>query len=362
MTGAEVPTGKRASASSKAQPATKKARTSGQERKITDFVTVLTGGAAVSTSASSSTNANAPEAEINNASSSKSIEPNKGKAVATKGEPELEPGTFSPTTFLASLPSIGPSPTIHDLLSLECATLDPSWLTLLKAEITKDYFLDLKRFLWKEGVQGPESTTAKVFPRARDIYSWSRHCPLDKVKIVVIGQDPYHNEGQAHGLAFSVRPGVAVPPSLRNMYKELSNEYPDFVPPKTGDLTPWARSGVLLLNTSLTVQAHKANSHAGKGWESFTDKVVHLVDKFGGSDGAGKLGKGVVFFAWGAWAAKRVAKLDTTKHLVLRSAHPSPLSVHRGFLNNGHFKQANEWLEKKYGPDGIIDWSSVCPK
>ncbi|SCV74697.1 BQ2448_7726 [Microbotryum intermedium] len=361
MTGAEVPSGKRANAPSPTRLASKKARTSrgSIERKITDFVTVLSGGAAASTSASLSFSATTTDANTNTASGSTS-KPTKGMAVATKAELGLD--TFSPTAYLASLPSVGPSPTTRELLSLECATLDPSWLALLKDEITKDYFLDLKRFLWNEGVQGSESTTNKVFPPARDIYSWSRHCPLDKVKVVVIGQDPYHNDGQAHGLAFSVRPGVAVPPSLRNMYKELSNKYPDFVAPKTGDLTPWARSGVLLLNTSLTVRARQAGSHSGKGWELFTDKVIDLVDRFGGSDGAGKLGKGVVFFAWGAWAAKRVAKLDTAKHLVLKSAHPSPLSAHRGFLNNGHFKQANEWIEKKYGPDGIIDWSSICPK
>ncbi|KAG8728475.1 hypothetical protein FRC11_010976, partial [Ceratobasidium sp. 423] len=153
-------------------------------------------------------------------------------------------------------------------------------------------------------------------------------------------------------LCFSVRPGVQVPPSLRNMYKEIKSSYPSFEPPKHGYLTSWANQGVLLLNTSLTVRAGQAGSHAGKGWETFTDAVVKAVDKYGGASlsGSNGVGRGVVFMAWGAWAGKRVAGLDK---------HPSPLSANRGFIGNGHFKKANDWLEQRYGIDSGIDWCNV---
>ncbi|KAM0749935.1 uracil-DNA glycosylase [Meredithblackwellia eburnea MCA 4105] len=250
-----------------------------------------------------------------------------------------------------------------DLLQLEVDSIDPSWFNLLQQEMRKSYFLDLKSFLWSEGLRGvADSKKAKVFPPAQDIYSWSRYAPLHTVKVVIIGQDPYHDDGQAHGLCFSVRPGVKIPPSLRNIYKEIKNEYPDFVLPKHGNLISWAKSGVLLLNTSLTVKPHQAGSHSKKGWETFTDKVVDLVDRYGGAGAEGEVGKGVVFLAWGAWAAKRVEKLDKKKHLILTSAHPSPLSASRGFLGNGHFKKANEWLKEKYGHDGIVEWTTLDEK
>jgi len=197
---------------------------------------------------------------------------------------------------------------------------------------------------------------------ADNIYAWS-NTPLGKVKVVIIGQDPYHGPGQAHGLCFSVPPGAAIPPSLRNIYAEIKAEYPEFDPPKHGHLTPWADNGVLMLNTCLTVRAAQAGSHSNKGWEEFTDKVVDIVDKYGGANlGAENFGygRGVVFLAWGSWAAKRVAKLSKTKHLILTSAHPSPFSAHRGFLGNGHFKAANDWLEKKYGQDSKVDWCSLA--
>ena len=233
-----------------------------------------------------------------------------------------------------------------DLLALEIASLDESWLSQLKDEIVSKDFLDLKRFLKKEHENGK-----KIFPPAADVYSWyvrepthetplginwrftdrrprSRHTPLNTVKCVILGQDPYHGLNQAHGLCFSVRPPTPAPPSLANIYKLLKIEYPDsFEPPpkKGGLLTPWADRGVLLLNTCLTVRAHEANSHANQGWEKFTQKVIDIVAK--------KRTNGVVFLAWGNPAAKRVAKLDKVRHCVLQSVHPSPLSAPRGFVS-----------------------------
>jgi uracil-DNA glycosylase len=179
----------------------------------------------------------------------------------------------------------------------------------------------------------------------------SRHTPFNNVKVVIVGQDPYHNVNQAHGMAFSVRPPTPAPPSLRNMYKALEKDYPSFVPPpnKGGLLTPWADRGVLMLNTCLTVRAHEANSHSNHGWERFTQRVINLV--------AQKRTRGVVFMAWGTPAGKRVLGIDKQRHLVLQSVHPSPLSAARGFFDCGHFRKANEWLISRYGADGEIDWS-----
>ncbi|GAA5869352.1 hypothetical protein JCM1840_005447 [Sporobolomyces johnsonii] len=274
--------------------------------------------------------------------------------------------TFAPSAYQAALATAGSSPTEADLLRLECETLDPSWLALLQDELKKPYFLSLKKFLWQEGLRGTtekdDKGKAKVFPPARDVYSWSRYTPLEHVKVVILGQDPYHDDGQAHGLCFSVRPGVKIPPSLRNIYKEIKDEYPEFEVPKHGNLISLARSGVLMLNTSLTVKPHQAGSHSNKGWETFTDKIVELVDKYGGSSEVGKKSDGVVVLAWGAWAAKRVAKMDQKKHLILTSPHPSPLSARRGFFGNGHFRKANDWLEAKYGPEARVDWTKLDPE
>ncbi|WWD20610.1 uracil-DNA glycosylase [Kwoniella shandongensis] len=253
------------------------------------------------------------------------------------------------------------NPRWASLLGLELDTLGEDWLLALQDELTKSYFLSLKEFVTNE------QKTKQIFPPAPDIYSWSRFCPLKDVRVVIIGQDPYHDDGQAHGLAFSVRKGVRIPPSLRNIYKEMHDEIPEFAIPKHGDLTEWAKHGVLLLNTSLTVRAHEAGSHANKGWDQFTAAVLKVVtarlapgpsvaaDK--GEKVAG--GNGVVFMAWGAHAAKMCAGVDKNKYLILKSAHPSPLSASRGFLGNGHFVKANEWLEKRYGPEGGIDWKSL---
>lgn len=179
----------------------------------------------------------------------------------------------------------------------------------------------------------------------------SRHTPFNDVKVVIVGQDPYHNVNQAHGMAFSVRPPTPAPPSLKNMYIALKKDYPNFVVPpnKGGLLIPWADRGVLMLNTCLTVRAHEANSHSNRGWERFTQKVIDLV--------AQKRTRGVVFMAWGTPAGKRVQKVDKQRHLILQSVHPSPLSASRGFFDCGHFKQANEWLVSRYGDDGEIDWA-----
>ncbi|KAK2046886.1 uracil-DNA glycosylase [Colletotrichum somersetense] len=260
-----------------------------------------------------------------------------GSAVALETSPATK---FDKAKWVAGLTAEQ-----KELLQLEIDTLHESWLALLKDEVTSKEFLDLKRFLNRESDAGK-----KWFPPKEDVYSWSRHCPFNTVKVVILGQDPYHNHNQAHGLAFSVRPPTPAPPSLKNMYIALKKDYPSFSPPpnKGGLLTPWADRGVLLLNTCLTVRAHEANSHANRGWERFTQKVIDLV--------ASKRTRGVVFMAWGTPAGKRVVKVDTKKHLVLRSVHPSPLSASRGFFDCGHFKKANEWLTTRYGAGAEIDW------
>ncbi|KAK1832826.1 uracil-DNA glycosylase-like protein [Podospora conica] len=240
------------------------------------------------------------------------------------------------------------TPEQRELLQLEIDTLDVSWLALLKDEILTKEFLDLKRWLARET---REKRT--WFPPAEDVYSWSRYTPFPTVKVVIVGQDPYHNVSQAHGLAFSVRAPTPAPPSLRNMYICLKNDYPTFVPPpaKGGLLTPWAQRGVLMLNTCLTVRAHEANSHANHGWERFTQRVIDLV--------AAQRARGVVFMAWGTPAGKRVQKVDGKRHLVLKAVHPSPLSASRGFFTCGHFRKANEWLVTRYGEGGAVDWALV---
>ncbi|KAI9730096.1 MAG: uracil DNA glycosylase [Cirrosporium novae-zelandiae] len=237
-----------------------------------------------------------------------------------------------------------------DLLKLEIATLHESWLSHLKDELITKEFLELKRFLRKEQESGQT-----IFPPAEDVYSWSRHTPFNTVKVVIIGQDPYHNINQAHGMCFSVRPPTPAPPSLKNIYKAIKIDYPEFKPPPKngGLLTPWADRGVLLLNTCLTVRAHQANSHSNRGWERFTQKVIDIVAKM--------RTRGVVFLAWGTPAGKRVVKVDKARHCVLQSVHPSPLSAERGFFTSHHFKKANDWLKERYGDNSEIDWSLDAP-
>lgn len=226
------------------------------------------------------------------------------------------------------------------LFSLEIAQIPAGWLRHLRAELSKPYFVRLKRFLDEERQRG-----CKIFPPEDKIYSWARLCPFDRLKVVIIGQDPYHNDGQAMGLCFSVPRQVAIPPSLINIYKELADDIPGFVPPQHGDLSHWAEQGILLLNTSLTVRAHEPASHSGKGWEQFTDAVIRAVNAHRHN---------VVFILWGNHAQKKASMIDRKRHLVLAGVHPSPLSAARGFFGCKHFGKTNEYLRSK----GLepIDW------
>ncbi|KAG5361236.1 Uracil-DNA glycosylase [Yarrowia sp. C11] len=253
--------------------------------------------------------------------------------------------TASNTAFDQSAWLNGLKPADKELLETEINHIHDSWLPHLHKELSKPQFINLKKFLASR-----EASGVNIFPPKKDIYSWTSLTPFDKVKVIIIGQDPYHGKNQAHGLAFSVNPPTPPPPSLKNMYKCLKNDYPDFeVPAKSGLLTPWAEQGVLMLNTVLTVEEKKANAHKDKGWEAVT---------FTALSAAVKHNSGCVVLAWGTPAAKIADKMniDKNKHLVLKAVHPSPLSAHRGFLTCGHFKQANEWLEKRYGKEGVIEW------
>ncbi len=210
--------------------------------------------------------------------------------------------------------------------------IDESWRNLLQNEFDAPYFKALTEFVRQE------YRTQTIFPPASLIFNAFDTCRLEDVKVVIIGQDPYHGDGQAMGLSFSVPAGVKIPGSLINIYKEIEAEYgntPSYRPHINGDLTDWARQGVLLLNATLTVRAHQAGSHQGHGWETFTDNVIRLISEHL---------SGVVFMLWGSYAGRKAEMIDQRKHLVLASAHPSPLSAYRGFLGNGHFAKANEYL------------------
>lgn len=208
--------------------------------------------------------------------------------------------------------------------------IEDSWKTILKDEFEKPYFLDLIDFVKRE------YASHEIFPKGRDIFNAFAHCPFDRVKVVILGQDPYHGINQAHGLSFSVKPGVPFPPSLLNIFKEINRDL-DLPMPSDGDLTRWADQGVLLLNATLTVRAHQAGSHQKKGWETFTDAVIKRI-----ADGK----QHVVFLLWGAYAQKKASFIDDSIHLKLHAPHPSPLSAHRGFLGCGHFSKTNEYLAK----------------
>lgn len=214
--------------------------------------------------------------------------------------------------------------------------IDDSWKSVTDAEFAQPYMQALDKFLTAERTAG-----RVIYPEAQNIYAALNTTPFDAVKVVILGQDPYHGPDQAHGLSFSVRDGVKIPPSLRNIYKEIGGTMP-----KTGDLTPWAKQGVLLLNATLTVQAENAGSHQGRGWEQFTDAIIRALND---------RGEHIVFMLWGSYAQKKGAFIDRKKHLVLEAPHPSPLSAHRGFLGCGHFVKANEYL-KQQGRKAI-DWS-----
>lgn len=218
--------------------------------------------------------------------------------------------------------------------------LDESWMNKVGGEFDKPYMQNLKAFLNAEKVAGQV-----VFPRGDEIFNALNTTDFDKVRVVILGQDPYHGPGQAHGLSFSVREGVALPPSLLNIYKEIAAEYGGAIP-RSGDLTRWAEQGVLLLNATLTVRQAQAGSHQNKGWEEFTDAIVRAIND---------QRTNVVFLLWGAYAQKKGAIIDRAKHLVLSAPHPSPLSAHRGFLGCGHFKKANDYLTAHgFAP---IDWA-----
>lgn len=209
--------------------------------------------------------------------------------------------------------------------------LDESWKKHLAEEFSKEYFVQLIEFV-KE-----EYKNKTVYPPGPFIFKALNETPFDKVEVVILGQDPYHTPGVANGLAFSANEGQRIPPSLLNIYKEIKNEYGTPIP-QSPDLTRWAKQGVLLLNATLTVRKGEAASHQNKGWESFTDAIIKTI-----SDQKEK----VVFILWGAYAQKKEAIIDNSKHLVLKSPHPSPFSADRGFFGNNHFKETNEYLKKE---------------
>lgn len=217
--------------------------------------------------------------------------------------------------------------------------LHPSWLKHLAGEFELPYMQQLKAFLVQQKQLGKV-----IYPESKNIFNAFNSTPLDKVEVVILGQDPYHGPGQAHGLCFSVQRGVPAPPSLQNIYKELQRDL-NLPIPNHGYLQSWAEQGVLLLNATLTVEQARAGSHQGKGWETFTDRAIQVVNE---------QCSGVVFLLWGSYAQKKGQFVDMRKHLVLKSAHPSPLSAHRGFLGNGHFSKANEYLQQQ--GKSPIDW------
>ena len=206
--------------------------------------------------------------------------------------------------------------------------IEESWREKLQSEFDAPYFAQLTDFVRHE------YATTRVYPPGSQMFAAFDACPFDKVKVVILGQDPYHEPGQAHGLCFSVNDGVPFPPSLQNIFKEIHDDIGTPVP-MSGDLSRWAHQGVLLLNATLTVRAHQAGSHQNKGWEQFTDAVIHRLAQDR---------EHLVFILWGAYAQRKGEFIDRSRHLVLQSPHPSPLSAHRGFFGNRHFSRANEYL------------------
>jgi uracil-DNA glycosylase len=220
------------------------------------------------------------------------------------------------------------------------APLEPGWQAVLGQEFEKEYMKSLKAFLAKEKESGHA-----VYPKGQDVFNAFNHTPFDQVKVVIIGQDPYHGPGQAHGLAFSVQKGLALPPSLKNIYKELETDIENFKKPDHGSLMQWADRGVLLLNATLTVRAREAGSHQGKGWEIFTDRAIQLLSEER---------SGLVFLLWGKFAQNKSVLIDESKHTILKAAHPSPFSAYNGFFGCKHFSKSNAVLvENGLQP---IDW------
>jgi uracil-DNA glycosylase len=217
--------------------------------------------------------------------------------------------------------------------------LEESWKQRLRQEFEQDYMLQLRAFLLQEKQAGKQ-----IFPAGNDIFNALNSTPFETVKVVILGQDPYHGPGQAHGLCFSVRPGVEIPPSLRNIYKEIAADL-GIAPARSGCLQSWAEQGVLLLNAVLTVESGKAAAHQGRGWERFTDRIIAMLNE---------QGQHIVFMLWGSYAQKKGQIIDRSRHLVLESPHPSPLSASRGFFGNHHFSRANQYLLAN-GRDAV-DW------
>ena len=211
------------------------------------------------------------------------------------------------------------------------------WKELLQPEFDKPYFEELIRFV-KE-----EYATRRIYPRGSNIFRAFDKCPFEKLKVVIIGQDPYHNPGQANGLCFSVNAGVQFPPSLQNIFREIEQDTGTPIPP-TGELDRWAEQGVLLLNSVLTVREYQAASHAGRGWEEFTDAVVRTIDTHK---------EGIVYMLWGSYAQRKGAIADASRNCILKTVHPSPLSVYRGFFGCRHFSQANDYLVSQ-GKEPIV--------
>lgn len=208
--------------------------------------------------------------------------------------------------------------------------IEQSWKNVLKDEFEKEYFNELTMFV------KDEYRSKTIYPPGKEIFAAFDHCTFDKLKVMIIGQDPYHGPGQANGLCFSVKKGVRKPPSLQNIYKEIYSDTGKPIP-TDGDLTYWADQGILLLNATLTVRAHSPGSHQKKGWEKFTDRVIEIVSHEK---------ENIVFILWGAFAQKKEELIDASKHYILKSAHPSPFSADRGFFGNKHFSKTNQFLEK----------------
>ncbi|GGG13935.1 uracil-DNA glycosylase [Paenibacillus aceti] len=218
------------------------------------------------------------------------------------------------------------------------AILKNDWASELEQEFAKSYYLNLRQFLISE------YRTKTIYPDKYDIFNALHYTPLADTRVVILGQDPYHGPGQAHGLSFSVKEGVNPPPSLQNMFKELQSDLGCYIP-NNGHLLKWTQQGVLLLNTVLTVRAHEANSHKNKGWENFTDKVIETINR---------KEEPVVFLLWGSHAQKKAELITNPRHFLIRSPHPSPLSAHRGFFGSRPFSRTNEFLRKIGQPE--IDW------
>lgn len=218
--------------------------------------------------------------------------------------------------------------------------IENSWKHALKDEFEKEYFKKLIHF-----IEGEEAKGISIYPPKEQIFNAFNKTSFEKVKLIILGQDPYHGFNQANGLAFSVNKGIDFPPSLKNIFKELQLEYPNFIYPKHGDLSQWAQQGVLLLNATLSVEASKAGSHQNKGWEIFTDKVIALLSQER---------EGLIFLLWGKFAQAKSVLIDTEKHHILKAAHPSPLSAYQGFWGCNHFIKSNEIFRKANLPE--INW------